>query len=222
MIMLTLDMMAFFLFQVMFGVKIYRHFCTASIYYFSRCPYRIRWFIREAASLGVLAFIYSSVLLATEMVVAGRVMDIQWDKEFWALVVYEAVAFTLWLLLTTLAINVVAMRYASVVGFAVTFGLQMAGVTLLLLFDRILPLDPGPALQRNAALLKLNPIANLVLCWHSSSVESLDAHINQFQISFDLLGSLYYYGLLLILVVILGCILVKKQEFLMENTETGR
>lgn len=32
----TLKMIPFFIFQILFGTLIYHHFCTASVYYFSR------------------------------------------------------------------------------------------------------------------------------------------------------------------------------------------
>ena len=47
-IMLSLEMLPFFLFQMLFGIRIYRHYCTASVYFFSRCTYKVRWFVKRS------------------------------------------------------------------------------------------------------------------------------------------------------------------------------
>ena len=50
--------MPLFLFQIFYGSYIYRHFCSASIYFFSRCCSRTRWFLKEALTLYLFAVVY--------------------------------------------------------------------------------------------------------------------------------------------------------------------
>ena len=56
--------MPLFLFQIFYGTYIYRHFCSASIYFFSRCCSRTRWFLKEALTLYLFAVVYLLAVLA--------------------------------------------------------------------------------------------------------------------------------------------------------------
>ena len=51
--MFTLSYSPLFVFQVIFATYIYKHFCSASIYFFSRNANRINWFLREVVKIYV-------------------------------------------------------------------------------------------------------------------------------------------------------------------------
>lgn len=40
-----------FVFQILFATNIYKHFCSASIYFFSRNANRIKWYLKEVTNI---------------------------------------------------------------------------------------------------------------------------------------------------------------------------
>ena len=59
------------LFQIFYGTMIYRHFCTASVYFSSRKTNRVKWFLPECAKLWFYAIAYSAVLLFSAIGTVG-------------------------------------------------------------------------------------------------------------------------------------------------------
>ena len=57
------------IFQVFFGILLYRRFCTASIYVFSRYPRRIHWYISEVLPIGGAVLLYKLISLLTIILV---------------------------------------------------------------------------------------------------------------------------------------------------------
>lgn len=60
-----LRMMPNYIMILVFGNKLYGHFCTASIYVFSRCPNRMKWYGKELLQLINLICIFELVFLST-------------------------------------------------------------------------------------------------------------------------------------------------------------
>lgn len=48
---ITTRMLPYLLFLFLFGTYIYKHFCTAGVYVFSRCENRLKWIAKEIAQL---------------------------------------------------------------------------------------------------------------------------------------------------------------------------
>ena len=49
----TLRLLPFLVFQALAGISFYRHYCTASVYIFSRMPNRLKWYRKECALLAL-------------------------------------------------------------------------------------------------------------------------------------------------------------------------
>ena len=49
----TIRMIPDYMFELYIGIELYRHFCTASVYVFSRTPKRSGWYIREVVEVAV-------------------------------------------------------------------------------------------------------------------------------------------------------------------------
>ncbi len=221
-IMLSLEMLPFFVFQMLFGIRIYRHYCTASVYFFSRCTYKVRWFVKEAAALYVLAVLYAFTMLSVGCLIFGGARVVRWDIGGAVMFVYELALVSLWLFLTTVTVNLLAIRWESGTGFGAVACMQLGCIALLNIWDRILPLEDVADAERNAALLRINPISHLVLCWHSSSMEAISQYIDQYGIYFDLNESVIVLFLLSLGVCIAGGYMVKNQELILTNREEGR
>ena len=66
----TLRLVPTLVFQACAGISLYRHYCTASVYIFSRIPNRLRWYGREARALAVQALLYQGLILGAVIVTA--------------------------------------------------------------------------------------------------------------------------------------------------------
>ena len=68
MVSFSLRLLPAYLFELFFGIMLYRHFCTASIYIFSRYPKRVRWYFRECLALGGGALLFQVLLVRSAAV----------------------------------------------------------------------------------------------------------------------------------------------------------
>ncbi|MCD8118835.1 MAG: hypothetical protein LUE29_05035 [Lachnospiraceae bacterium] len=50
-VMMAGDMVPIFCFELIFGISLYQHYCTCSVYYFSRQNNRSKWYLMESAKL---------------------------------------------------------------------------------------------------------------------------------------------------------------------------
>ncbi|MCD8501321.1 MAG: hypothetical protein LRY71_06080 [Bacillaceae bacterium] len=183
---LSIKFLPFILFQIVFGTYIYQHFCSASVFYFSRCPNRIKWFVIESVKLYMIAFIYPLLMVVSATGMASITNHIIFDGTSFLLLFYYVLIHSIWLFLTALLINVISITLDSSFGFIIVVSLQLACVSLLLLWENVWPLADSPDVVRHVLLLKFNPISHLILSWHSSSFTELNDRLNYFQIDFSL------------------------------------
>ncbi|WP_078553746.1 hypothetical protein [Bacillus alkalicellulosilyticus] len=217
----SIRLLPLLLFQILFGTYIYKHFCTASIYYFSRCHNRIKWFMKECSKLYLLAFIYPLIMVSSGTMVTSITNDVVFDMGSIILLVYFVFIYSFWLFLTALLMNVIAIKVDSSLGFMVIVGLQLASVALLILWENVLPLVNTDLLERNTSLLQINPISHLILAWHSSTIEVVNDKINHLTIHFDLNNSVFVLLFICVVVVMFGCYVVKNQQWITFNKERG-
>lgn len=209
------------LFQVLFGTFIYRHFCSASVYYFSRCERRVRWFLKEAVSLYPFAILHLLIMVFSGTFVIGLTSSVRFDAgSFWLLGYYLAIH-SLWLFLTTMLINIVAIKMRSGGAFVIASGIQIFLASIYAYWGENRKFDEIPLSNRYANLLKANPLSHLVLNWHSSGIKSLNGTINIFEMEFEFIESIALYLFLSVLLIAIGCVVVKRQEFIVINIETG-
>lgn len=212
-------MLPYIVFQILFGVFIYRHFCTASVFYFSRQANRIRWFLREAATLYVYAAIFVGVILGTAFIGAsfnGRVLS---NPGAWRLLAFYMAIHSLWIFITALMINILSLFWGNSIGFVTVIIIQFAFVMLLFLFDTVFSLEYGVEIHRNAKLLKINPISHLIVMWHTSRDIRTDSYIHMFSISFDLYISVLVLLIAAVIAVLFGCLCVRKKEIIAADME---
>lgn len=211
---LSIKFLPFVLFQALFGTYIYQHFCTASIYYFSRTPKRVAWFLNESLELYLLALIYPIMMIISGLALGSINNQIIFDQASFILLIYYVLIHSFWLFITTVLINILAIKVDSSFGFIVVVGFQMAMIMMLLLWSNVFPLVDSANIARHGLLLKLNPIAHLILTWHTSGIEALNARLNYWDIPFDLNTSVIVFLLISLVVVVIGSIVVKRQEWI--------
>ena len=109
-------------FHIFYGSYIYRHFCTASVYYFSRSSRRIPWFLREAGVLYLFSLSYVLLLLIAGMITACLTVPTHFDRASLLLGGYYLLIYSLFNFAVTLTINLVSIVLGSNLGFALSEG----------------------------------------------------------------------------------------------------
>lgn len=218
-IMLILNMFPIFVFQFVYGTYIYRHFCTASVYWFSRCPHRSRWFIKESFFLWGLSCIYAMCFYGTGCSISFWGWKTKWTGWTVLFFLYSVTILALWLFITTMLINVLSLYKGSMFGFGCVAAWQLACTGILQLWNNILSFENGIDILKKGILLKINPISHVVLCWHSSKILIFDEQLCGLPITFPLSESVVYMLIMAILSWCTGVFVIRRKEILVENME---
>lgn len=213
---LTIRLIPTFGFELYMGTALYHYFCTASIYVFSRTPSRLRWYMNEIAAQAILSFVCELALMVGTILVTLMRFQVEFDGVGLALCAYHIVLYTLWIYALTVLVNLLAILFGSSTSFALLAGAQLILITLL----SLLRLCKDNTVL-TAKLLRLNPIAHLVLGWHSSHVEVLDQVMQSPYNGLYLYSSMLLTASLCALTVLLGASVVKRYDLLISNSEMG-
>ncbi|MGB8455030.1 MAG: hypothetical protein WCD89_22205 [Anaerocolumna sp.] len=208
-----------FLLQIIYGTYIYRHFCITSVYFFSRCANRQVWFIKEAIKLYGYIVVYLLLMIVSGTLFCMVNFRVYFDEGSNYLLFYYMLIFSLWLYITTISINLIAMFIGSNNSTGIIIGVQIILLLLLDVFDSLIPFDNNKI--ENGRLLELNPISHLVMSWHSSRILSVNQLANILNIDFNFYNSIKYMGTLAIILTIAGCIIIQRVQFIAINKETG-
>jgi hypothetical protein len=208
------------IFQVIGGMEIYRHYCIASVYYFSRCVNRIKWYFKEIYCLLLYDLVYLLSYILGHTILSSFFYDIKYDLPSIKLMLYFLIIYTLWNFIFSLLINIAALFVRSNGGFAFSIGIQMFFVSLHIAFQEKLYLihDNDSTAE---LLIKLIPFSHLMLSWHSSRDKAINEYINIYNIPFDLNYSVICLLVPSILIVVIGALIIKKIDFICSNKETG-
>lgn len=214
-----LDYIPFFIMQILFGTYLYRHFCSGSIYYFSRCKSRVRWFLEEAVKLYGYIILYILAMLLSRIIFCELSFGINYNPGSLNLFIDFFVIYSLWLFITTLLINLIAIGIGSQNSVVIMSGIQGILIFLIQIFDKLLPFDHNPNLY--GKLLQINPMSHLVMSWHSSKIDMVNNIGNVLGISFPFSKTILYFGMSSIILIFIGGMIIKRTQFIVVNKETG-
>ena len=93
-----------FVFQILFATNIYKHFCSASIYFFSRNANRIKWYLKEVTNIYLNSIIFLTVICISEILFIYMFTTIKIDDGAVIIAIYYIAIYSIYLLSTTLAI----------------------------------------------------------------------------------------------------------------------
>lgn len=201
-------------------LSFYHHFCTASVYVFSRCPKRTKWYVKECLSLWGGVCLFESMELISVLIVALIRYQVLWDTAGVALLLYHFVLFSLWLFLMSMGINLLAIYCGSGSAFASVAVIQVFFVTLLGCEDmaeRYWNIN----IQPEGALLNWNPAAHLVLGWQHSSLEKIDQALHSPYETMGLNDSVLIYFCICLVIFVLGAAIVNRHDLLLSDVEMG-
>lgn len=205
----TLRLLPFLVFQALAGISFYRHYCTASVYIFSRVPNRLRWYAKECALLALETLLYQALMLVAAIVLA----DLRWTitdiPQGLPLLLCHLLIWSLWTFAFTLGVNLLAIFMGSSAAFASLAAVQMVCISALVLLTR---------LEDNAQLAQLlkraNPVTCLIFSWQTSRLSSLGGGIY-------LEDSLALVLVLAAVLTALGGYLIKRHDLLVSHSDGG-
>ena len=208
----TIRMIPDYMFELYIGIELYRHFCTASVYVFSRTPNRSRWYIREVIEVAVAVLGYQIIKMFAAMSVTFLRYQIEPDHFGFFLLVFHIIVYSLWVFNVSLLINLISIKYGSNNAFIWIVGIQIfmtALLELVQIFESNLTLTK--------IFLNVNPIAHLVVGWHTGTIKELKNSLEVTYIRLDFKVTLVTMLAISIFSVIVGMYLVSQHEFLILN-----
>ena len=206
----TLRLLPFLVFQALAGIAFYRHYCTASVYIFSRMPNRLRWYAKECALLALETLLYQALMLAAAIGVAAARWTVTDVAHGLPVLLCHLLIWSLWTFAFTLGVNLLAIFVGSSTAFAALAAVQMVCISALIVLNR---LEDNPALAQ--LVKRVNPITCLILSWQTSRFAPLGG------------GGIYLedsLALVLILaagVAVLGGYLVERHDLLVSHSDGG-
>ncbi|SFR81680.1 hypothetical protein [Anaeromicropila populeti] len=208
-----------FLFQIIYGTYIYRHFCSAGIYFFSRCSNRRKWFLKEALKLYGYSVLYLFTMTSASTAFCLINFEVHFDKGSLYLVICFLIIYSLWYYIAALSINIIAIVAGSQYSFVIIAGVQLILTLMLTIFDTWMPFENN--VPMNKIILQLNPISHLVISWHSSKLAYINKLINTWNINFSFNISFAYLGLIALISTVVGINIINNKQFIITNNETG-
>lgn len=205
-------------FQIIFSTFIYNHFCSSSVYYFSRCENRVKWFLCETTKLYIYCISFMVSMVLSGCVFSLFYMDINIDKSSIILTVYYILIYSVYLYFTVLLINIISICINVTVAFSVTQSIIFGSIGVYTMLGTFFSEE---YIIAHPIILKLNPFAHIVFSNHSSVFGSINEAINNYGIEFDLCLSMVMLSIMAVLITVYGIIIIKKYEFILLNKEVG-
>ena len=210
-----LRMMPNYIVILLLGNKLYGHFCTASIYVFSRCPDRMKWYRRELLQLMKTVCIFELLFLSTIIIVSVLRCRVIFSVDGFILLGYHALIFTLWNFALVLLVNLLAIHIGSSAAFTVVMVVQMTCTAALSIINIMTKMQMKQDIIDD--FLWLNPVAHTVLGWHRSTWLGVESANSRYSLSF--VTSLWIPVLAGIVTVVMGGLLIQKKDLLTEDIE---
>lgn len=193
--------------SMIWGIDLYRHFCTASIYVFSRCINRLKWYREILIYLFIKVCIYEITLAGTVVLLSCFCFRVKFWQEGLPTLACHLTLFLLWYFSWILLMNLLAFKFGSSMAAAVVMGIQAIGLAGLGVAGFLESKHVSDQIIER--LVKLNPISYTILGWQFKGMYSISPK-----------HSLLFLMTCCISVMLAGGILMQKFEILTEDPET--
>lgn len=158
------------LFEIYAGTVMYRSFCTASVYVFTRNPNRAKWYRREACRVLLLSALFTAVSLLVAVLLSAVRHEVIPNVPGAILLLYHFILYSIWTFTVTILINVLSIGLGSYNATLAAAVLQAVCIALL----GLVRLSDQPVF---AVLTRVSPISHLVLGWFRSAIPSVEEAI---------------------------------------------
>lgn len=213
---LSAKLLPYFLFELYIGTNLYQHFCTASVYIFSRTPNRVTWYIKECSIIASFTLLYQLSIIVVSVVITCFRYQVIWTTAGFVVLVIHIVIYSLWTFSMTLLVNILAILLGSGTAFMITVIAQLILVTCFM---------PLNLLEGNQILfsimLNINPIAHLIIGWNYSSFNWFNELVHAPWNLLPLAGTIFYVLAITIIIVLIGRYYVHKHDLIISDLEFG-
>ncbi len=200
--------------ELFLGIELYQHFCTASVFVFSRCTNRQSWYWREILAMSGKVFFFHVVCMAAVIVTSVNRLEVEWNTAGIVLCVYHLLIFVLWSMAMTILVNILSLKFGSSISFMVVMMVQAAGTALLWLGAMY---EDGTLEQER--VLVWNPMARLILGWQRSIFpQVVEAPVYP---HFYLEATLLILVMINVVVLTFGLWMINRQELIIVDYEIG-
>ena len=182
-------------FCVIYGIHVYKHFCSGSVYYFSRNSNRVLWFLKETVYLMIISVIYIFVMALSSIIIVLLFSKININSNDLIYLLKYIIIQSFFISTSALLINLISICSSSNIGFAIVVGIIMFFVVLYSMSTEVFNCKPE-------LIIIINPIYHLIL-------------------RSTFYYSIMYFSFILILEIIAGIIIVKNHRFINHNLEIG-
>lgn len=214
----TMRLLPAFIFEAYAGILLYQHFCTASIYIFSRYPHRVKWYLGEVFHLSMAVCTFNLLLLVTAVLTVAVRHELEVDSAGIILIGYHFLIYSLWEYIMALLVNLSAVYLGSSAAYASIVSIQLICIVLLSPMDFLIRHSGGGLSYEN--FLVWNPASHLVLGWHDSSMECIVWVLTSSCMQLDLKYTLLIFFLFGITITSAGALIIKKHDLLVSDLET--
>ncbi len=155
------------IFNLLFGTYIYRDLYENTAYIFVRVKSRSRWFFKKAKALFVYSGIYNALFLGSTFLLCVGYSQSAIDKVAVRLLIITFILIQLFVFWSTLLINLLAIGVGATKAFLINY------IMLALMSAGAVNFEKIPLLNQFPILLKLNPVANVVINWNDGMGKGL-------------------------------------------------
>lgn len=213
-LLLTMRMVPDYLMEMYLGTMLYKHFCTASVYVFSRYPKRVKWYFREACFISLRVLLYQVILISAVVLMSSYRVRVIYDMTGIVLLLYHCVLKYIWILCVVVCINLLAIFWGSDRAFLTITGLQIFLISTLGAVGHL-------EKEVRGRWLWWNPMARMVIGWQDSCLSLLEGALNPPFSGLKMEDSIILLAAQCMIILIIGAISINRYDLLWSNAEEG-
>lgn len=205
-------MVPYYIFIILFGTYIYRHFCWCSPYIFSRCEKRKGWLYKEMGKLLGFSFMYILIMVIGRMIPFIIARKLTVNKTGIIMLLLLLGIMTIWLFSSALLCNLLSIWKGSIWGTVCTLTTQTVSV-LSMIF-----INSEEWTNTEILKLRLNYSAHLVFAWHSLGEKDIEG-MNQLGVNLSFVESYLYLLIIALVIIIVSVYFIEKKDIILNMEE---
>jgi len=203
-----LDVFIFYMFIIVFSTYMYRNFTCSSVYIFSRCESRIKWYLKECMKLFICTLLNTIAVLLGYFITCSFRYGVTYTKESIRLMCIFIIMNTLIMFACVLISNIFSIVFNNVIGIMVSLGL------ILLFILALLTVNYYSITRINKIKIYMNPISYTMIGWYKTieKYTCIDRESMPYLVS-EYRGGIVC-GLFCLLVLVGGLIVIQRIDIL--------
>lgn len=203
----------FYMYIIIFSSYIYRHFCNSSVYVFSRCSNRLKWYTKESFKLLLFTFLNTIVLVLGYLITSFFNNGITYSENTLYLTIIYIIMTTLITYAAVLLSNILSIKFNNVIGTIVSLGI------LLTLTIALTTIDFYNFTDVSKWKMCINPMAYTMMSWYKIPFNSSWEMSESIPYALNPYVGFLLCGIFCILVFVIGAVIIKKIDIINNNED---